>query len=108
MSIANHIKKRALERYNYVINRKARTELLEIIKNNKCKIIKYDGSAVLMDVPIFLSKEMMRLNNDIKFGDLAKVIYHQKLKRIVTFLPIEIAEKPSKQIMWRRYRRCIE
>ena len=92
--ITKHCKRRASERYQLNVNRKARIELLNIIKAKKIrksngKITGSDSdSRRIIEIPVFLSKELCRINDNVQFGDWAKVVYDIKKDRIVTFLPI--------------------
>lgn len=92
--ITRHVKLRGSQRYNYIINKKARRELVKIIQNYKCEIIKYEKitcahKRLKLLVPVFLSKEMCELNPHIKFGDWIPMVYDLKYKRLITILPIE-------------------
>ena len=84
--ITIHAKKRAYERFGYNFNRKVRMELVRIIENNFRKyIVENQGSGRhLLRVPVFLSREMMNLNPDIKFGDWVIIVYDKKVHRIIT------------------------
>lgn len=84
--ITKHLKRRAKERFGYEMNRKARVELVNIIRKNfrKYLISKEIEGRYLLKVPVFLSEEMRKINNSIKFGDFASIIYDKKNCRIIT------------------------
>ena len=92
-----HLKFRANQRYGYYLNRKARIELSlvldELFSNTRIIVLeKQERGRYKVRIPIFMSKEAVRLNTQLRFGDWATGIYDRKLHRVVTLLP---EEKPE-------------
>jgi len=85
--ITKHLNRRGRERFGYTLNRKARIELVNLIRKNFKKYFveeREHNKRFLLKVPVFLSKEMVKLNDNIRFGDFIYVIYDKKVCRIIT------------------------
>jgi hypothetical protein len=84
-----HFTQRMDERYGLRVNRKARSELVACIQNGKAEVIKkLSHSRSIFRVPIFLSKELCRLNDNIQFGDRLVMMYDTKRGKLATVYPI--------------------
>jgi hypothetical protein len=86
--ITKHFYKRAEQRFALKINRKARVELEKWIESTKhTELVHQTIRRVVIRIPIFVSKKLVELNPDVKFGDFIIGIYDQKINRIITVMP---------------------
>src|SRR3990167_6989742 len=87
--ITVHLKQRMAERFHLKLNRKARLELvawiegqrwttLKAVKDTRC------GYRFIITVPLFLCKTLREMNESVKWGDKAVVVYDSNLHRVIT------------------------
>lgn len=102
-SITVHLKQRMSERFNLKLNRKARLELVEWIERQcwstlgAVKDTRYSHRYIIT-VPLFLCKTLREMNESIKWGDKAVVVYEAKLHRVITAWAEEVDEEKLKGI----------
>jgi hypothetical protein len=89
IKITTHLKKRAEHRFDLKLNRQARTELsLLAWDKKKSKILERQGKfRSVRLIPLFLSRAVRELNEDIKFGDTIIAVCDSNVRKVITVLP---------------------
>ncbi len=94
--LVEHFLKRADERFNLVINRRARVELIDLACRllNSEYVINYQRYGIgekdaryIMYLPVSRSQTIRELNPHIKDGDQLIVVFDRGIRKIVTVLP---------------------
>ena len=101
-AITVHLGMRMAERFHLKLNRKCRLELVNWIEKQPwmslgaVKDTRYSHRYII-NIPLFLCKTLREMNDNVKWGNRAVVVYDNKLHRILTAWQEKEEESGQKQ-----------